>query len=134
MAKASRFSLVLRRIFLVLWVGVIAACLITYLAAPHLFTAENIATFMSRLQGVIWLVYLGISILRGFTLLPSTPLVLAGTLLFPDDRILVLIVSLVGIALSSSMIYFFSEQLGFHEYFESHKPELTRRIKARLEH
>ena len=39
-----------------------------------------------------------------------------------------------GIFLSSSMIYFFSEYLGFNEYFEGHKPELTHKIKARLEH
>lgn len=32
------------------------------------------------------------------------------------------------------MIYFFAEYLGLHEYFEGHKPELTHKIKAKLEH
>jgi uncharacterized membrane protein YdjX (TVP38/TMEM64 family) len=32
------------------------------------------------------------------------------------------------------MIYFFSEFLGFKEYFESHKPELTNKLRAKLEH
>ena len=32
------------------------------------------------------------------------------------------------------MIYYFSEFLGFDEYFEDHKPELTHKIKAKLEH
>ena len=46
----------------------------------------------------------------------------------------VLVVSMLGILLSSSMIYFFSEYLGFSEFFEKHKPELIGRLKVRLEH
>ena len=45
-----------------------------------------------------------------------------------------LLVSMTGIMLSSTMIYFFSEYLGFSEYFEGHKPELSHKIKAKLEH
>lgn len=105
----------------------------SYLAYPQAFTAENIAAFLLRFQGEIWLVYLAMSILRGFSLLPSTPLVIAGTLLFPTQPFAVLAISIIGILLSSSMIYFFSEYLGFNEFFENHKPELTHKIKARLE-
>lgn len=67
-------------------------------------------------------------------MLPSTPLVLAGTMLFPNQPFSVLAICLAGIMFSSSMIYFFAEYLGLHEYFEDHKPELTRKLKARLEH
>jgi len=67
-------------------------------------------------------------------LLPSTPLVIAGTLLFPGQPVAVFAVSILGIMLSSSMIYFFSEFLGFNDFFEGHKPELTHRVRARLEH
>ncbi len=104
-----------------------------YLMYPQAFTAENIAAFLLRFQGEIWLVYLAMSVFRGFSMLPSTPLVVAGTLLFPDQAFAVLAVSILGILLSSSMIYYFSEYLGFSDFFESHKPELTYKIKARLE-
>jgi hypothetical protein len=43
-------------------------------------------------------------------------------------------VSMTGILLSSSMIYFFSDLLGFSDFFERRKPEMIQRIKARLEH
>ena len=134
MSKAARIGPILKRLGQILWIGTIAAGVISYIAAPHLFTAENIAVFLLRFQSVIWLIYLAFSIFRGLTLLPSTPLVIAGTLLFPTQPFAVLAVSMIGILLSSSMIYFFSEYLGFHEFFENHKPELTHKIKARLEH
>jgi len=101
---------------------------------PQVFTAENIAAFLLQFQGEIWLVYLIMSALRGFSLLPSTPLVIAGTLLFPGQPFSVLAVSMTGIFVTSSMIYYFSEHLGFNDYFESHKPELSHKIKAKLEH
>jgi uncharacterized membrane protein YdjX (TVP38/TMEM64 family) len=133
MANAARIGPVLKRLGQILWIGTITAGMISYIAAPQLFTAENIAAFLLRFQGVIWLIYISFSIIRGLTLLPSTPLVIAGTMLFPAQPFAVLAISMTGIFLSSSMIYFFSEYLGFSDFFESHKPELTHKIKARLE-
>jgi len=73
------------------------------------------------------------SVLRGFTLLPSTPLVLAGTFLYPNQPWLVLATALIGIVISSSLIYFFSETLGFADYLETKKPVAVHRIRHRLE-
>ena len=129
----ARITRVLRHLCLAAWLLAIAAGAGSYLIYPQEFTAENIAAFLLRFRGEIWLVYLVMSALRGITLLPSTPMVIAGTLLFPTQPFEVLMACLAGIFLSSSMIYFFSEFLGFHEYFEDHKPELTHRLKARLE-
>lgn len=101
---------------------------------PTRFSAESIAETLKNFRGWVWGVYILFCAVRGLTLLPSTPLVLAGTILFPDQPFAVLLTSISGILFSSSMIYFFSEVLGFDEYFERHKPELTHRIKAKLEH
>ncbi|MFT3746086.1 MAG: VTT domain-containing protein [Pyrinomonadaceae bacterium] len=132
--RLSKTTRIIRTIVLVLWAAVVLVCVGTYIYDPSKFTAENIAEFLRRFSGLIWVIYLAFSIVRGITLLPSTPLVLAGTLLFPDQPFAVLGVSMTGILLSSTMIYFFSEYLGFNEYFEGHKPELTHKIKAKLEH
>ena len=123
----------MRTVCLAVWLMAILAGVGSYLMYPQAFTAENITAFLLRFQGGIWLVYLAICVFRGFSLLPSTPLVIAGTLLFPTQPFAVLAVSITGILLSSTMIYFFSEYLGFSDFFENHKPELTHTIKARLE-
>jgi len=131
MKKAVR---TIRWICIAAWIAIPAACLTAYLYEPANFTAPSIAAFMLRFEGEALAVYFVLSALRGFSLLPSTPLVIAGTILFPQQPFVVLLVSMAGILLSSSMIYFFSEFLGFDDYFEDHKPELTHKIKAKLEH
>lgn len=113
---------------------VVVVCIGSYILSPASFSADNIAQFLERFGAWVWGVYLAFSIARGFTLLPSTPLVIAGTLIFPDQPFWVLVVSMIGIVLSSTMIYYFSEFLGFDEYFEKKSPETVHKIKAKLEH
>jgi uncharacterized membrane protein YdjX (TVP38/TMEM64 family) len=122
-----------RLVLLALWAAVIITAIAYYVSHPSNFNASNIAAFITSFQTEIWLIYFAMSVLRGFTLLPSTPLVLAGTIVFPSQPVTVLCISLCGIALSSSLIYFCSEALGFHEYFERHKPHMVHKIKQRLE-
>ncbi len=124
---------IIRHICIALWLAAIISCLTAYLIHPDAFTPEQIAAFLVTFRGEIWLVYLGISILRGFTLLPSTPLVIAGTMLFPAQPFAVLTISVIGISLSSSMIYFFSDQLGFSSFFEKHRGDRIEKVRARLE-
>lgn len=105
-----------------------------YFYDPAKFSPASIAGFARSFNTTIWVVYLILSAVRGFTLLPSTPLVLAGTILYPESPWLVLAISIVGILISSSLIYYFSEALGFAEYFERKKPFAINRIRRRLEH
>jgi uncharacterized membrane protein YdjX (TVP38/TMEM64 family) len=122
-----------RLILLAAWAGLIFAAIAFYLSDPSKFTASNIAAFINTFQTQIWLVYFGMSLLRGFTLLPSTPLVLAGTVLYPDQPWLIFATSMTGILVSSTLIYFCSEALGFSEYFESKKPQAVIRLRHHLE-
>lgn len=131
---ASSTTKFVRKVLIAVWISIIAVCVGSYLTSPSSFTAENIALFMESFGHWVWGVYLIFSIVRGFSLLPSTPLVIAGTLLFPTQPFWVLTVSMVGILLSSTMIYYFSEFLGFDEYFEKKSPETVHKIKAKLEH
>lgn len=101
---------------------------------PELFTSVQIAAFLAQFESEALFIFLVISVVRGFTLLPSTPLVIAGTLAFPTQPWLVLFISIVGISASSAIIYWFSELLGIGEYFEERKPKAIAKIRARLEH
>ena len=117
-----------------IWLCVIVAALALYFSRPSEFTAANIAAFIHTFESQILLVYLAMSALRGFTLLPSTPLVLAGTILYPSEPWLVLAIAIAGILISSSLIYFCSDALGFAQYFQNKKPLAIARIRRRLEH
>lgn len=125
---------IIRWICILIWLGIAVTCVSIYLYDPSKFSADSIAGFLLRFDREVLLIYAGLSILRGFTLLPSTPLVIAGTLIYPEQPLLVLFISLAGILLSSTMIYYFSEFLGFSDYFENHKPKLSHKLKAKLEH
>lgn len=124
---------IIRWICILIWLGIAVTCVSIYLYDPSKFSAGNIAEFLLRFDREVLLIYACLSILRGFTLLPSTPLVIAGTLILPEQPLLVLFISLAGILLSSTMIYYFSEFLGFSDYFENHKPKLSHKLKAKLE-
>lgn len=133
MADLKKLSSVIRRLLTLIWAAVIVAALGFFLSNPAAFSAENVASFLRQNSASLWSAYIIISALRGLTLLPSTPLVIAGTLLFPAEPLTVFAVSIFGIGLSSTMIYFFSEALGFDDFFERRKPELVHTIQRRME-
>jgi len=130
----AKLSPVIRKIAIAIWVCIILAGIISYFAWPDVFTPRNIADLLLRFQSEALLLYLLISVVRGLTLLPSTPLIIAGTLLFPQQPWVVLTVSIFGIFVSSAMIYWFSDLLGISEFFEKRKPEQVSKIRQRLEH
>lgn len=132
-SRLARVSSMLKKAFMAVWLMVLIVGITAWFVYPNQFTGQNIATYLAHYQASIWIAYFVMSALRGFTLLPSTPLVIAGALLFPDQPYSVLAVSLSGILISSTMIYLFSEHLGFAEYFENHKPEATHTVRAKLE-
>jgi uncharacterized membrane protein YdjX (TVP38/TMEM64 family) len=62
-----------------------------------------------------------------------SPLIIAGTIAFPTAPWTVLAISMVGIIVSSSLIYWFAETLGIAAHFEERKPAAVAKIRSRLE-
>lgn len=114
-----------------LWISIIAICVAVYVIDPSIFTNKAIASFINEFNRHAWVTYFIIHLLRGFVLLPSTPLIFAGVLLFPDQLVWVLIVSLAGILGSSLLIYYCSDKLGFSSFF-SGKSKNIKLIKEKL--
>ena len=123
-----------RNVAIGIWLAVIVCGLVAFFIWPDSFNPESVAAFLQKHQDAALMIYLLISVARGFTLLPSTPLVLAGTIVYPDSPLTVLAISIFGITVSSSLIYWFSDLLGFDEYFNSKKPYHVAQIRQRLEH
>lgn len=123
----------LKKIIAVVWILFLIVCISLILAYPEHFKPQALADFLAQFKGMMLIVYLLVSLLRGFTLVPSTPLVMAGTILFPGEPFLVLAISLVGIIFSSAMIYYFSDYLGFGTYLEKKYPAQVVKIENQLQ-
>lgn len=115
------------------WGLLIVSGLAFYLLRPGLFSPEHIAGLLTKFQNEALIAFLAISVVRGFTLLPSTPLIIAGTIAFPAAPWTVLAISMTGIIASSALIYWFAETLGIAAHFEERKPAAVAKIRRRLE-
>ncbi len=118
---------------LVGWILLIGFCLGYYLTHREAFTAERLADYLNSHKEQLLIIYWIASLLRGFVLLPSTPLVIAGTLVFKSQPLMVLSISMTGIMLSSAALYYFSDRLGIKDYFVRKYPQKMMRVRERLE-
>ncbi len=123
----------LKNVIILAWIIFLSFCVGFAFSYPEFFRPKAIADFLVQFKNTLLFVYLGISILRGLTLVPNTPFVLAGTILFPSEPFLVLAISITGIIFSSTMIYYFSDYLGFGTYLERKYPEKIVKIQDRLQ-
>lgn len=122
-----------KQILTVSWILFLIICVGIFFTYSEHFTPQKIAAFIEEFKGGVLVIYLLISILRGLTLVPSTPFVIAGTILLPANPFLVLLISITGIIFSSTMIYFFSDYLGFGNYLEKKYPDKIIKIKEQLQ-
>lgn len=128
-----QYSARYKKLLTIIWILFLVICLGIFIAFPDYFKPANIADFIEQFKSGILIIYLFISILRGLTLVPATPFVLAGTILLPNDPFIVLAISITGIIFSSTMIYYFSEYLSFANYFETNHSTKIVKIKERLQ-
>jgi uncharacterized membrane protein YdjX (TVP38/TMEM64 family) len=74
--------------------------------------------------------YLLLSSLRGFTFIPAAPLLAIGIVLFP--RIPLFILTLLGILISSAIIYWFSGSLHLEEVFSKRYAKMMEKVHGLL--
>lgn len=114
------------------WVTICLAIGITLLLNPSILTPEKIQEIVMQYGSVALLIYVSISMFRGFFLIPSTPFVLAGVAMYPEEPILVVTISMAGILFSATLLYFFSQRLGFSSYLERKYPSAINSTKELL--
>lgn len=124
--------LILKKTLYGLWITIVLIFLLIVLIYPDLFSAENIYSVLNEYENFAWGAYIFISFISGFFVLPSTPFVLAGVLLFPQYPIVVLCVSMFAILSSASIVYYFSDAIGVSDYLESKYPQKVAIVKEKL--
>lgn len=118
-----------KKVMLFVWIGLIAAALILLIIYPEWFTTDSISAFVKQYEEWMLAVYLLICVGRGMFLIPSTPFVLAGGILFPENPWMVMAISMLGVLAGSASIYYFTEFLGLDKVLEkkfAHKMEKTK--------
>ena len=93
---------------------------------PRQFFETQLAHALSWGAAAGYAAYLALGAVRGFTLIPSTTLVLAALPFFPPGPLFA--ATLIGIAISSSSIYFFSSALRLDERLALKHPAQIARI------
>jgi uncharacterized membrane protein YdjX (TVP38/TMEM64 family) len=119
-------------IFYSLWSASVLFLIVFYFVRPELITVEALSDFISSYENEMLLIYIVLTLVRGIFLIPSTPFVLAGVVLFPDYPIFVVIISMIGIMLTSIALYYFSDILGFSNYLKKKHPDGVEKWKTRL--
>jgi uncharacterized membrane protein YdjX (TVP38/TMEM64 family) len=113
-----------RKNILMAWVVFVITCITIFFLKREWFSPELIAKYLLQFGTINALIlYCFLSIIRGFSLLPSTVLVLVGTFLFPSNLKEVFIISLLGVLVSATLVFFFSEMLGLDIHFEEKYPK-----------
>ena len=100
------------------WVGLILATVLLFALKPELLDGENLKEFIFINSSQLMLYYVIFSLLRCFTLIPATPFIISGVLLFPNNLHFVMIVVLVSILLAATIHFKLSRYLGFDNYLQ----------------
>ncbi len=122
-----------QRLALVGWLLLTLAGLGWYATHSAEWTPRQLAATLATWRGPLAVLYVAALVARAFVLIPSTPLVLAGVLLFPGQPGLLLSLSLVGIGLSATLLYFCAERLGLDQLLSRRYPRRFGQVAAALE-
>jgi uncharacterized membrane protein YdjX (TVP38/TMEM64 family) len=94
------------------------------------FVASKFSGIFSASLIMGYVVYLIAGCLRGFTLIPITYFIVIGIILLPPTPLYIL--TMVGVMVSSTCVYYFSEYMDFDQYFESKYKRQVREAKEIL--
>lgn len=114
-----------------LWLLLVCVIMGSYLFNPELFQPANLRQLFSENLFSAALIYLVLGTLRGLTLIPLTPMVLAGILVFPP--VMLFIINAVAIVTSSTIVYYWGRYLGFDQYFAEKYPKQLDKLSDALQ-
>lgn len=119
-----------RHALLVMWVALVAAALYLYFFQRAFIQAELQGAF-STSTVIASVLYVTLGSLRALTLVPATFLLLVAMPFFPP--VLLFALTVPGIAISSTICYFFADALRLDEAFEKRYPKQIRKLTSALQ-
>ena len=119
-----------KKIIFYSWLAFITCALSFYFFNPVFFEPQNLKNIFS--DNLAWglIIYFILWTLRGFTLIPSTPMIIAGMLVFPPVHLF--LVNFACVFTSSAIVYFWWKYLWFDVYFSEKCPRELNKLKSAL--
>lgn len=112
-----------KKYFLLVWGLAIVAMFVYIMRHPGILEPKNIKAFFESFNSELWVLFIIANIVRGFFLIPNTPLIIAGAFIFPDQLWLVFFVSMAGVMFTAVMMYYFAGFLGVGSFLEKKYPK-----------
>ncbi|MCT4582141.1 MAG: VTT domain-containing protein [Flavobacteriales bacterium] len=103
---SDRKLLLLKKVLRWVWLTLAVVVLLFYFVSPASFTATAIQAFLGENATSILIFYVIGSSIRALFLLPSTIFVVLGIALYPENPFFVLLISLVGIQIGATLMYY----------------------------
>ena len=120
----------LKKITFYLWLILVTGVATTYIIFPGKLSFSFLEEEVVDHPIATLIIYYLIISLKGLVLIPSSPLLLAGILIF--NPVEVFIVNMAGIMTSATIVYYFSKYLEFDVYFETKYSKYIQIIRAKL--
>ncbi len=122
----------LKRALILIWGLFIIVCAASYVVFREELTPTNISSFIRDYQGGMLFLYFILCTIRGITMIPGTPFLLAGIIVFSYSPFLLLAVFLSSMLCTSALMYSLAGKLGFGSYFEEKYPEKILLVRDKL--
>ena len=105
-------------ITLSLWMVLIVGGILVFVFNPNLFTGTEMKRFIAANALEMQSFYTFVCVLRCLTIIPATPFIAVGVLLFPENLDFVMAVSTVTVLIAATVHFFFSRMLEFDKLLE----------------
>ena len=115
------------------WLALGITILIMLALNPQLLDRQVIAGYLETLGPMALSVYILMSLTRAALLIPATPFVLAGGIVFPEIPGVVLLVSYTGIVVGAYLVYSFPSFGSYDELLEEKFPDKIALLKRKMQ-
>lgn len=126
----------MRRFFIThfntLWLLLVAVLGGLLLLNPDWLNRESVAKFLDGLGSLALLVYVFLSLSRAVLMIPCTPFVLGGAIAFPEQLILVWVISMAGVVAGAFLVYSFPSLGSYDKYLERKYPDKIALLSKRI--
>ena len=115
-----------------IWLSLVAIFLIVLLIYPDLVSRDSLVSFLDGLGTGAIIMYVVMCLSRSLLMVPVTPFILAGSIVFPGMQLFIMVISFVSIVVGAFLLYSFPSFGDYDELLEYKYPDKIAMLKEKL--